>query len=131
MKKNITKTIIASTVIAAGLLTQTNDAKAFFSYEWKGLEIAKNLADQAKKDDERADKLIKEAEKERTYTGKTVEDLYVIAKKLGKGNKIAVVKIIDGGKNGYYTFDITRPLEEHRKNIKVVAKGEIDSISWY
>ncbi|HGX1131333.1 TPA: formyl peptide receptor-like 1 inhibitory protein, partial [Staphylococcus aureus] len=26
MKKNITKTIIASTVIAAGLLTQTNDA---------------------------------------------------------------------------------------------------------
>lgn len=27
MKKNITKTIIASTVIAAGLLTQTNDAK--------------------------------------------------------------------------------------------------------
>ena len=29
MKKNITKTIIASTVIAAGLLTQTNDAKAF------------------------------------------------------------------------------------------------------
>ncbi|SCU31666.1 FPRL1 inhibitory protein FLIPr [Staphylococcus aureus] len=100
MKKNITKTIIASTVIAAGLLTQTNDAKAFFSYEWKGLEIAKNLADQAKKDDERADKLIKEAEKERTYTGKTVEDLYVIAKKLGKGNKIAVVKIIDGGENG-------------------------------
>ncbi|XTV93723.1 formyl peptide receptor-like 1 inhibitory protein, partial [Staphylococcus aureus] len=33
--------------------------------------------------------------------------------------------------NGYYTFDITRPLEEHRKNIKVVAKGEIDSITWY
>ncbi|GAB5652148.1 hypothetical protein JMUB7465_18450 [Staphylococcus aureus] len=67
MKKNITKVIIASTVIATGLLTQTNDAKAFFSYEWKGLEIAKNLADQAKKDDERADKLIKEAdEKKRT-----------------------------------------------------------------
>ncbi|USC71609.1 formyl peptide receptor-like 1 inhibitory protein, partial [Staphylococcus aureus] len=22
-------------------------------------------------------------------------------------------------------------LEEHRKNIKVVAKGEIDSITWY
>lgn len=132
MKKNITKTIIASTVIAAGLLTQTNDAKAFFSYEWKGLEIAKNLADQAKKDEERADKLIKEAdEKNEHYKGKTVEDLYVIAKKMGKGNTIAVVKIKDGGKNGYYTFDITRPLEEHRKNIKVVAKGEIDSISWY
>ncbi|EGL88170.1 FPRL1 inhibitory domain protein [Staphylococcus aureus subsp. aureus IS-189] len=44
MKKNITKTIIASTVIAAGLLTQTNDAKAFFSYEWKGLEIAKKFS---------------------------------------------------------------------------------------
>ncbi|MBR9265995.1 formyl peptide receptor-like 1 inhibitory protein, partial [Staphylococcus aureus] len=66
MKKNITKVIIASTVIATGLLTQTNDAKAFFSYEWKGLEIAKNLADQAKKDDERADKLIKEADEKRT-----------------------------------------------------------------
>ncbi|MBO8818092.1 formyl peptide receptor-like 1 inhibitory protein, partial [Staphylococcus aureus] len=106
---NITKTIIASTVIAAGLLTQTNDAKAFFSYEWKGLEIAKNLADQAKKDEERADKLIKEAdEKNEHYKGKTVEDLYVIAKKMGKGNTIAVVKIKDGGKNGYYTFDITR-----------------------
>lgn len=116
MKKNITKVIIASTVIATGLLTQTNDAKAFFSYEWKGLEIAKNLADQAKKDDERADKLIKEAdEKNEHYKGKTVEDLYVIAKKMGKGNTIAVVKIKDRGKNGYYTFDITRPLEEHRK----------------
>ncbi|SUK41049.1 formyl peptide receptor-like 1 inhibitory protein [Staphylococcus aureus] len=34
---------------------------------------------------------------------------------MGKGNTIAVVKIKDGGKNGYYTFDITRPLEEHRK----------------
>ncbi|HDG5978485.1 TPA: formyl peptide receptor-like 1 inhibitory protein [Staphylococcus aureus] len=130
MKKNITKTIIASTVIAAVLLTTAQNANAF-SYEWKGLEIAKKEADQAKKDEERADKLIKVAEKERTYTGKTVEDLYVIAKKLGKGNTIAVVKIIDGGERGYYTFDITRPLEEHRKNIPVVAKGEIDSISWY
>ncbi|HCU7655196.1 TPA: formyl peptide receptor-like 1 inhibitory protein [Staphylococcus aureus] len=92
MKKNITKVIIASTVIATGLLTHSNDAKAFFSYEWKGLEIAK---------------------------------------KLGKGNTIAVVRIIDGGKNGYYTFDITRPLEEHRKNIPVVKNGEIDSITWY
>ncbi|KAB2236176.1 formyl peptide receptor-like 1 inhibitory protein, partial [Staphylococcus epidermidis] len=53
------------------------------------------------------------------------------AKKLGKGNTIAVVRIIDGGKNGYYTFDITRPLEEHRKNIPVVKNGEIDSITWY
>ena len=49
MKRNITKVIIASTVIATGLLTHSNDAKAFFSYEWKGLEIAKKLADQAKK----------------------------------------------------------------------------------
>ncbi|HDC6256825.1 TPA: formyl peptide receptor-like 1 inhibitory protein [Staphylococcus aureus] len=131
MKKNITKTIIASTVIAAGLLTQTNDAKAFFSYEWRGLEIAENLADQAKKDDERADKLIKEAdEKNEHYKGKTVEDLYVIAKKMGKGNTRAVVKIKDGGKNGYYTFDITRPLEEHRKNIPVVGSGEISEITW-
>ncbi|ORN91415.1 formyl peptide receptor-like 1 inhibitory protein [Staphylococcus aureus] len=117
--------------MATGLLTHSNDAKAFFSYEWKGLEIAKKLADDEKKDEERADRLIKDAEKERTYTGKTVEDLYVIAKKLGKGNTIAVVRIIDGGKNGYYTFDITRPLEEHRKNIPVVKNGEIDSITWY
>ncbi len=131
MKKNITKTLIASTVIAAGLLTQSNDAKAFFSYEWKGLEIAKKEADQAKKDEERADRLIKESEKNRTYKGKTVEDLYVIAKKLGKGNKIAVVKIKDGGPKGFYTFDITRPLEEHRKNIPVVANGEIDEITWH
>ncbi|BBA23704.1 TPA: formyl peptide receptor-like 1 inhibitory protein [Staphylococcus aureus] len=132
MKKNITKVIIASTVIATGLLTHSTDAKAFFSYEWKGLEIAKKLADDEKKDEERADRLIKDAdEKNEHYKGKTVEDLYVIAKKMGKGNTIAVVKIKDGGENGYYTFDITRPLEEHRKNIKVVAKGEIDSISWY
>ncbi|MBE5673866.1 formyl peptide receptor-like 1 inhibitory protein [Staphylococcus sp. SS35] len=130
MKKNITKTLIASTVIAVGLLTTAQSASAF-AYEWKGLEIAKKEADQAKKDEERADKLIKAAEKDRTYTGKTVEDLYVIAKKLGKGNTIAVVRIIDGGDNGYYTFDITRPLEEHRKNIPVVANGEIDSITWY
>lgn len=129
MKKNITKTLIASTVIAAGLLTQSNDAKAFFSYEWKGLEIAKKEADQAKKDDERADRLIKEAdEKNEHYKGKTVEDLYVIAKKLGKGNKIAVVKINNG--KDFYTFDITRPLEEHRKNIKVVGSGEISEITW-
>ncbi|HDC5225401.1 TPA: formyl peptide receptor-like 1 inhibitory protein [Staphylococcus aureus] len=132
MKKNITKVIIASTVIATGLLTHSTDAKAFFSYEWKGLEIAKKLADDEKKDEERADRLIKDAdEKNEHYKGKTVEDLYVIAKKMGKGNTIAVVKIKDGGENGYYTFDIKRPLEEHRKNIKVVAKGEIDSISWY
>ncbi|HID1480828.1 TPA: FPRL1 inhibitory protein FLIPr [Staphylococcus aureus] len=132
MKKNITKVIIASTVIATGLLTHSTDAKAFFSYEWKGLEIAKKLADDEKKDEERADRLIKDAdEKNEHYKGKTVEDLYVIAKKMGKGNTIAVVKIKDGGENGYYTFDITRPLEERRKNIKVVAKGEIDSISWY
>ncbi|HEI7740576.1 TPA: formyl peptide receptor-like 1 inhibitory protein [Staphylococcus aureus] len=132
MKKNITKVIIASTVIATGLLTHSTDAKAFFSYEWKGLEIAKKLADDEKKDEERADRLIKDAdEKNEHYKGKTVEDLYVIAKKMGKGNTIAVVKIKDGGENGYYTFDITRPLEEHRKNIKVVAKGEIDSIIWY
>ncbi|MBR9631250.1 formyl peptide receptor-like 1 inhibitory protein [Staphylococcus aureus] len=133
MKKNITKVIIASTVIATGLLTHSNDAKAFFSYEWKGLEIAKKLADDEKKDEERADRLIKDAEKERTpYKAETVNDLYLIVKKLSQGDvKIAVVRIIDGGKNGYYTFDITRPLEEHRKNIKVVAKGEIDSITWY
>lgn len=57
MKKNITKTIIASTVIAAGLLTTAQSANAF-SYEWKGLEIAKKEADQAKKDEDRANKLI-------------------------------------------------------------------------
>ncbi|MBR9578582.1 formyl peptide receptor-like 1 inhibitory protein [Staphylococcus aureus] len=133
MKKNITKVIIASTVIATGLLTHSNDAKAFFSYEWKGLEIAKKLADDEKKDEERADRLIKDADKNLTpYKAETVNDLYLIVKKLSQGDvKKAVVRIIDGGKNGYYTFDITRPLEEHRKNIKVVAKGEIDSITWY
>lgn len=126
MKKNITKTIIASTVIVAGLLTQTNDAKAFFSYEWKGLEIAKNLADQAKKDDERATKLIDEG-----FKGETVNDLYLIVKKLSKGDvKKAVVKMKDGGPKDYYTFDLTRPLEENRKNIPLVKNGEIDSIYW-
>lgn len=68
MKKNITKVIIASTVIATGLLTHSNDAKAFFSYEWKGLEIAKKLADEAKKDDERIDKLMKEVDKNQNLT---------------------------------------------------------------
>ncbi|MCD0937527.1 formyl peptide receptor-like 1 inhibitory protein, partial [Staphylococcus aureus] len=105
MKKNITKTIIASTVIAAGLLTQTNDAKAFFSYEWKGLEIAKNLADQAKKDDERIDKLMKESDKNLTpYKAETVNDLYLIVKKISQGDvKKAVVRIKDGGPRDYYT----------------------------
>ncbi|MBE5663214.1 formyl peptide receptor-like 1 inhibitory protein [Staphylococcus sp. SS60] len=132
MKKNITKTLIASTVIAAGLLTQSNDAKAFFSYEWKGLEIAKKEADQAKKDDERIDKLIKESDKNGTaYKGETVNDLYLIVKKLGTGDeKKAVVKIKGGSSRDYYTFDLTRPLEEHRKNIKVVKNSEIDSIYW-
>ncbi|HHV8950887.1 TPA: formyl peptide receptor-like 1 inhibitory protein [Staphylococcus aureus] len=133
MNKNITKTILASTVIAVGLLiTAQNQSANAFSYEWKGLEIAKKEADQAKKDDERADRLMKEAdEKNEHYKGKTLEDLYVIAKKMGKGNTIAVVRIKDGGPKGFYTFNITRPLEEHRKNIPVIAAGEIDSISWY
>lgn len=132
MKKNITKVIIASTVIATGLLTHSNDAKTFFSYEWKGLEIAKKLADEAKKDDERIDKLMKEADKnQKPYKGETVNDLYLIVKKLSQGDvKKAVVKIKDGGSNGYYTFDLTHPLEKNRKNIKVVADGEIESITW-
>ncbi len=128
MKKNITKVIIASTVIATGLLTHSNDAKAFFSYEWKGLEIAKKLADQAKQEEERIDKLMKEADKnQKPY----VNDLYLIVKKLSQGDvKKAVVRIKDGGPRDYYTFDLTRPLEENRKNIKVVKNGEIDSIYW-
>ncbi|HDA1132875.1 TPA: formyl peptide receptor-like 1 inhibitory protein [Staphylococcus aureus] len=119
MKKNITKVIIASTVIATGLLTHSNDAKAFFSYEWKGL-------DQAKKDDERATKLIDEG-----FKGETVNDLYIIVKKLSKGDvKKAVVKMRNGGPKDFYTFDLTRPLEENRKNIPLVKNGEIDSIYW-
>ncbi|MEO4264500.1 formyl peptide receptor-like 1 inhibitory protein [Staphylococcus aureus] len=126
MKKNITKVIIASTVIATGLLTHSNDAKAFFSYEWKGLEIAKKLADQAKKDDERATKLIDEG-----FKGETVNDLYIIVKKLSKGDvKKAAVKMRNGGPKDFYTFDLTRPLEENRKNIPLVKNGEIDSIYW-
>ncbi|MBR8935177.1 formyl peptide receptor-like 1 inhibitory protein [Staphylococcus aureus] len=132
MKKNITKVIIASTVIATGLLTHSNDAKAFFSYEWKGLEIAKKLADEAKQEEERANKLIKEADKnQKPYKAETVNDLYLIVKKLSQGDvKKAVVRIKDGGPRDYYTFDLTRPLEENRKNIKVVKNGEIDSIYW-
>ncbi|HDZ6008756.1 TPA: formyl peptide receptor-like 1 inhibitory protein [Staphylococcus aureus] len=125
-EKNITKVIIASTVIATGLLTHSNDAKAFFSYEWKGLEIAKKLADQAKKDDERATKLIDEG-----FKGETVNDLYIIVKKLSKGDvKKAVVKMRNGGPKDFYAFDLTRPLEENRKNIPLVKNGEIDSIYW-
>lgn len=130
MKKSTTKIIIASSVIAVGLLTQTQNAKAY-NHEWKILEILKQMEDDEKKDQARADRLIKEADEKGTaYKGKTVEDLYVIAKKLGKGNKKAVVKIKDGGPNDFYTFDITRPLEEHRKNIKVVKTGEISEITW-
>ncbi|HBC4764906.1 TPA: formyl peptide receptor-like 1 inhibitory protein [Staphylococcus aureus] len=131
-EKNITKVIIASTVIATGLLTHSNDAKAFFSYEWKGLEIAKKLADEAKQEEERIDKLMKEADKnQKPYKGETVNDLYLIVKKLSQGDvKKAVVRIKDGGPRDYYTFDLTRPLEENRKNIKVVKNGEIDSIYW-
>ncbi|CDR65526.1 formyl peptide receptor-like 1 inhibitory protein [Staphylococcus schweitzeri] len=130
MKKSTTKIIIASSVIAVGLLTQSQNAKAY-KHEWKVLEILKQMEDDEKKDQARADRLIKEADEKGTaYKGKTVEDLYVIAKKLGEGNKKAVVKIKDGGPNGFYTFDITRPLEEHRKNIPVVASGEISEITW-
>ncbi|HBC4334858.1 TPA: formyl peptide receptor-like 1 inhibitory protein [Staphylococcus aureus] len=131
-EKNITKVIIASTVIATGLLTHSNDAKAFFSYEWKGLEIAKKLADEAKKDDERIDKLMKEADKnQKPYKGETVNDLYLIVKKLSQGDvKKAVVKMRNGGPKDFYTFDLTRPLEENRKNIPLVKNGEIDSIYW-
>ncbi|SCT16728.1 FPRL1 inhibitory protein [Staphylococcus aureus] len=129
MKKNITKTIIASTVIAAGLLTTAQSANAF-SYEWKGLEIAKKEADQAKKDEDRANKLIN-IPPQYYYKGETVNDLYLIVKKLSQGDvKKAVVRIKDGGPRDYYTFDLTRPLEENRKNIKVVKNGEIDSIYW-
>ncbi|HDG6052280.1 TPA: formyl peptide receptor-like 1 inhibitory protein [Staphylococcus aureus] len=129
MKKNITKTIIASTVIAAGLLTTAQSANAF-SYEWKGLEIAKKEADQAKKDEDRANKLINIPPQD-YYNGETVNDLYLIVKKLSQGDvKKAVVRIKDGGPRDYYTFDLTRPLEENRKNIKVVKNGEIDSIYW-
>ncbi|CAM4025358.1 formyl peptide receptor-like 1 inhibitory protein [Staphylococcus schweitzeri] len=130
MKKSTTKIIIASSVIAVGLLTQTQNAKAY-NHEWKILDILKQMEDDEKKDQARADRLIKEADEKGTaYKGKTVEDLYVIAKKLGKGNKKAVVKIKDGGPYDFYTFDITRPLEEHRKNIKVVKTGEISEITW-
>lgn len=130
MKKSTTNIIIASSVIAVGLLTQSQNAKAY-KHEWKVLEILKQMEDDEKKDQARADRLIKEADEKGTdYKGKTVEDLYVIAKKLGKGNKKAVVKIKDGGPNDFYTFDITRPLEEHRKNIKVVKTGEISEITW-
>lgn len=129
MKKNITKTIIASTVIAAGLLTTAQSANAF-SYEWKGLEIAKKEADQAKKDEDRANKLINIPPQD-YYKDETVNDLYLIVKKLSQGDvKKAVVRIKDGGPRDYYTFDLTRPLEENRKNIKVVKNGEIDSIYW-
>lgn len=85
-----------------------------------------------KKDDERIDKLMKEADKnQKPYKGETVNDLYLIVKKLSQGDvKKAVVKIKDGGSNGYYTFDLTHPLEKNRKNIKVVADGEIESITW-
>ena len=115
-KKNITKVIIASTVIATGLLTHSNDAKAFFSYEWKGLEIAKKLADEAKQE-ERANKLTNIPPQD-YYKGETVNDLYLIVK-ISKGDvKKAVVKIKDGGSNGYYTFDLTHPLEKNRKILK-------------
>ncbi|UXV48878.1 formyl peptide receptor-like 1 inhibitory protein [Staphylococcus aureus] len=131
MKKNITKVIIASTVIATGLLTTSQSANAFV-YEWKALEIANKEAEQAKKDEERIDKLMKESDENQTpYKGETVNDLYLIVKKLSQGDvKKAVVRIKDGGPKDYYTFDLTRPLEENRKNIKVVKNGEIDSITW-
>lgn len=75
---------------------------------------------------------MKESDKNLTpYKAETVNDLYLIVKKLSQGDvKKAVVRIKDGGPIDYYTFDLTRPLEENRKNIKVVKNGEIDSIYW-
>ncbi len=85
-----------------------------------------------KKDDERIDKLMKEADKnQKPYKGETVNDLYLIVKKLSQGDvKKAVVKMRNGGPKDFYTFDLTRPLEENRKNIPLVKNGEIDSIYW-
>lgn len=34
--------------------------------------------------------------------------------------KKAVVRIKDGGPRDYYTFDLTRPLEENRKILKLL-----------
>ncbi|KMR44021.1 formyl peptide receptor-like 1 inhibitory protein, partial [Staphylococcus aureus] len=45
--------------------------------------------------------------------------------------KNAVARIKDGGPRDYYTFDLTRPLKENRKNIKVFKNAEIDSITRY
>ena len=44
--------------------------------------------------------------------------------------KKAVVKMRNGGPKDFYTFDLTRPLEENRKNMPIVKNGEIDSIYW-
>lgn len=65
---------------------------------------------------------MKEADKnQKPYKGETVNDLYLIVKKLSQGDvKKAVVRIKDGGPRDYYTFDLTRPLEENRKILKLL-----------
>ena len=76
---------------------------------------------------------MKEADKKsKTFTKVKLLMIFISSsKKLSQGDvKKAVVKIKDGGSNGYYTFDLTHPLEKNRKNIKVVADGEIESITW-
>lgn len=45
----------------------------------------------------------------------------LLLKKLSQGDvKKAVVRIKDGGPRDYYTFDLTRPLEENRKILKLL-----------
>ncbi len=73
---------------------------------------------------------MKESDKNLTpYKAETVNDLYLIVKKLSQGDvKKAVVRIKDGGPRDYYTFDFASFLRREAKNIKVVKNGEIDSI---
>lgn len=110
MKKHICKTLFASFIVGSGIfLLADTQAKAYFEIEQPWWH---------------------DSSTEERKKIETVEDLYNTAKKLAEDfdakQKTAVVKV--NNDQYFYTFDLTKPLEEHRKNIKVAGDKRISSI---
>ncbi|MCR0867214.1 formyl peptide receptor-like 1 inhibitory protein [Staphylococcus aureus] len=140
MKKHIVKSLFASVIVGSGLFAYTNpEAKAYFEIEqpWWHEEVKDEKPKEDKsyqlspEEDTKASKIIEEFNQSpdaHSFKAETVEDLYLVAKKLEGKQKTAVVRT--NNNKDYYTFDLTKPLQEHRKNIKITG-GYISSINWH
>ncbi|EZY71529.1 hypothetical protein [Staphylococcus aureus] len=143
MKKHIVKSLFASVIVGSGLFAYTNsEAKAYYweveQLQWglpeenKNIETVEDKSYQlSPEEDAKASKIIEEFNQSpdaHSFKAETVEDLYLVAKKLEGKQKTAVVRT--NNNKDYYTFDLTKPLQEHRKNIKITG-GYISSINWH